>query len=222
MGDIFIYLIPFIIGSALVPLQVMITILLLGNPNNGLIKAICLVAGMTTVRLLQGVIFGMLVSRAETSGKSLVVSTLLMVLGILLLITAYKQWRHEDDPDGPPPKWMVMLDKLTPLKAFGMGAGLVLISGKFWVFTLSAIGVIEEAQLGQPSSTITFLLFVLLAQSLLLLAILIRVIVPKQSKAILETSSAWLTRYNRPIVLVVSLVFGLLFLFQGASGLLSQ
>jgi len=99
---------------------------------------------------------------------------------------------------------------------------LVLISGKFWVFTLSAIGVIEEAQLGQPSSTITFLLFVLLAQSLLLLAILIRVIVPKQSKAILETSSAWLTRYNRPIVLVVSLVFGLLFLFQGASGLLSQ
>jgi divalent metal cation (Fe/Co/Zn/Cd) transporter len=222
MGDIFIYLIPFIIGSALVPLQVMITILLLGNPNNGLIKAICLVAGMTTVRLLQGVIFGMVVSRAETSGKSLVVSTLLMVLGILLLITAYKQWRHEDDPDGPPPKWMVMLDKLTPLKAFGMGAGLVLISGKFWVFTLSAIGVIEEAQLGQPSSTITFLLFVLLAQSLLLLAILIRVIVPKQSKAILETSSAWLTRYNRPIVLVVSLVFGLLFLFQGASGLLSQ
>jgi divalent metal cation (Fe/Co/Zn/Cd) transporter len=222
MGDIFIYLIPFIIGSALVPLQVMITILLLGNPNNGLIKAICLVAGMTTVRLLQGVIFGMVVSRAETSGKSLVVSTLLMVLGILLLITAYKQWRHEDDPDGPPPKWMVMLDKLTPLRAFGMGAGLVLISGKFWVFTLSAIGVIEEAQLGQPSSTITFLLFVLLAQSLLLLAILIRVIVPKQSKAILETSSAWLTRYNRPIVLVVSLVFGLLFLFQGASGLLSQ
>jgi hypothetical protein len=222
MAELFLYLLPFILGSAVVPLQVMIIILLLSNPNNGLIKAICLVAGMTVVRLLQGVIFGLVFTPAESSGKSPVVSTLLMVLGILLLITAYKQWRNEDDPDGPPPKWMVMLDTLTPLKALGMGAGLVLISGKFWVFTLSAIGVIEEAQLGQPSSTVAFLLFVLLAQSLLLSAILIRVIVPKQSKAVLEASSAWLTRYNRPIVLVVSLVFGLLFLYQGASGLLSQ
>lgn len=147
-------------------------------------------------------------------------STLLLVLGIFLLITAYKQWRNEDDPDGPPSKWMVMLDTLTPLKAFGMGAGLVLISGKFWVFTLSAIGVIEEAQLGQPSSMAAFLLFVLLAQSLLLLAIIVRIVLPGQSKSILESISVWLTRYNRPIVLAVSLVFGLLFFVQGVSGLL--
>jgi hypothetical protein len=171
---------------------------------------------------MQGVIFGLILSpiTGDTSGKSPVVSMLLMVLGILLLITAYKQWRNEDDPDGPPPRWMVMLDSLTLLKAFGIGAGLVLISGKFWVFTLSAIGVIEEAQLGQPSSTVAFLLFILLAQSLLLFAILIRLVVPSMSKSILETISAWLTRYNRQIVLIVSLVFGLLFFVQGASGLL--
>lgn len=222
MGEILLKLTPFIIGSAVVPLQVMLVILLLNSPRQGLAKAICLVGGMTTIRLLQGVIFGLILSPSsgETSGKSPVVSTLLMVLGILLLITAYKQWRNEDDPDGPPPKWMVMLDTLTPLKAFGMGAVLVLISGKFWVFTLSAIGVVEEAQLGQPSSTVAFLLFILLAQSLLLFAILIRVIIPEQSKSILEAISAWLTRYNRPIVMTVSLIFGLLFLVQGVSGLL--
>jgi hypothetical protein len=85
---------------------------------------------------------------------------------------------------------------------------------------LSAIGVIEEAQLGQPSSTMAFLFFILLAQSLLLLAIILRATIPGQSKSILEAISAWLTRYNRPIVIVVSLVFGLLFFVQGASGLL--
>jgi len=222
MGEIIIYLAPFIIGSAVVPLQIMLVILLLNNPKQGLSKAIFLVGGMTAVRLLQGVIFGLILSPSTggTSGKSPVVSTLLMVLGILLLVTAYKTWRNEDDPDGPPPKWMVMLDTLTPPKAFGMGAVLVLISGKFWVFTLSAIGVIEEAQLGQPSSTVAFLLFILLAQSLLLLAILIRIIIPGQSKSVLESISTWLTRYNRPIVLIVSLVFGLLFFVQGVSGLL--
>jgi len=222
VGSTIIKLTPFIIGSAVVPVQIMMIILLLNSPKQGLAKAICLVAGMTAVRLLQGVIFGLILSPSsgETSGKSPVVSTLLMVLGILLLITAYKQWRNEDDPDGPPPKWLVKLDTLTPLKAIGMGAVLVLISGKFWVFTLSAIGIIGQAHLGQPSSILAFLLFMLLAQSLLLLAIIVRVIVPEQSKSITETISAWLTKYNRPIVLVVSLVFGLLFFVQGASGLL--
>jgi threonine/homoserine/homoserine lactone efflux protein len=222
MAETIIKLTPFIIGSAVVPLQVMMIILLLNSPRQGLTKAISLVAGMTIIRLMQGLIFGLILTPepGETSGKSPVVSTLLLVLGILLLITAYKQWRNEDDPDGPPPKWMVMLDTLTPIKAFWMGAGLVLISGKFWVFTLSAIGVIEEAQLGQPSSTVAFLIFILLAQSLLLLAIIIRAAIPGQSKSILEAISAWLTKYNRPIVIVVSLVFGLLFFVQGASGLL--
>ncbi len=222
MGEIIIQLTPFIIGSAVVPLQIMMVILLLNSPRQGLAKAISLVAGMTAIRLLQGFFFGLILSPepGETSGKSLVVSTLLVVLGILLLITAYKQWRNEDDPDGPPPKWLVTLDTLTPLKALGMGAGLVLVSGKLWVFTLSAIAVIEEAQLGQPSSTVAFLIFLLLAQSLLLLAIVIRVIIPERSKSILVSISAWLTTYNRPIVIVVSLVFGLLFFAQGASGFL--
>jgi len=222
MGETIIKLTPFIIGSAVVPLQIMMIILLLNSTRQGLAKAICLVAGMTAIRLMQGVIFGLILSpnQGETSGKSPVVSTLLIVLGILLLITAYKQWQNEDDPDSPPPKWMVMLDTLTPLKALGMGAGLVLISGKFWVFTLSAIGVIGEAQLGQPSSTVAFLIFILLAQSLLLLILILRVIIPRQSKSIMENISAWLTKYNRSIVFVVSLVFGLLFTIQGVTGLL--
>jgi len=213
-------LLPYIIGSALVPIQNIINILLLKSPRQGLLKATAYIGGMTALRLLQGLVFGLIFANEEGGGKSPVVLTLQLVLGILLLITAYKQWRNEDDPDAPPPKWLTMLDKLTPLKAFGYGFVILLISGKAWVFTLTAIGLIGATQLGQPSSTIAYLLFVLLAESLLLLSIFCRVIMPEKSKAILEQASAWLTRYNRQIVLIVSLVFGLLFLYQGASGLL--
>jgi len=227
MGSVIVSLVPLIIGSAVVPVQIIIDILLLKNPKQGLLKASAYVGGMTSMRLLQGLIFGLILTGGggtateDESGKGLVVSTLLMVLGILLLITAYKQWRKDDDPDAPPPKWLIMVDSLTPLKAFGIGFGLLLIGAKFWVFTLGAIGRIGEAQLGQPSSTVAYLIFVLLAESLLLLPILIRVVIPAQSKSLLGATSAWLTRYNRPIVIAVSLVFGLLFLYQGASGLLS-
>jgi len=228
MGSLFVLLVPLIIGSALVPIQIIIDILLLKSPRQGLLKAAAYVGGMTTLRLLQGLIFGLILTNSAASsteeggGKSPIVLTLLLVLGVFLLITAYRVWRKEDDPDAPPPKWLTMIDSLTPLKAFGIGFGMLLIGAKFWVFTLGAIGVIGQAQLGQPSSTVAYLLFVLLAELLLLLPILIRVIIPKQSITLLEQISAWLTHYNRPIMILVSLIFGLLFLYQGASGLLNM
>ncbi|MFB2938258.1 GAP family protein [Aerosakkonemataceae cyanobacterium BLCC-F154] len=225
METLLVSLMPYIIGSAVVPLQIIICLLLLKSPKQGLFKAIAYVAGMTIARLLQGLIFGLIFSEAATSGetgndKNLVISTLLLVLGILLLIAAYKKWHGHDDPDDPPPKWLTTLDNSTPLKAFGIGVGLPLIAPKLWVFTLSALATIAAAQLGQASSAVVFLLFILLAQSLLLLPILIRILLPQKSKSLLNGISAWLTKNNRSIVIVVSLVFGLLFLKSGISGLL--
>ena len=52
---------------------------------------------------------------------------------------------------------------LSALKAFGMGALLVAIAAKQWVFTLSAIGIIGEAQLSQTGNVVAFLFFVLAA-----------------------------------------------------------
>jgi hypothetical protein len=58
MGNVIIQLLPLIIGSAVVPVQIIIAILLLTSAKQGLAKAVALVAGMTLVRLAQGVIFG--------------------------------------------------------------------------------------------------------------------------------------------------------------------
>ncbi|MFQ4141885.1 GAP family protein [Chlorogloeopsis sp. ULAP02] len=226
METLLISLLPYIIGSAIVPLQIIIGLLLLKSPNQGLFKAIAYVAGMTITRLLQGLIFGLVLSGSsalteESSGKNSIISTLLLVLGILLLITAYKKWRREDDPDDSPPKVLTMIDSLTPLRAFGIGLGLPLIAAKLWVFTLSALATIASAQLDQLSSTILYLLFILLAESLLLIPILARILIPERSKYLLTELSAWLTKNSRPITIVVSLVFGLFFLHSGISGLVS-
>lgn len=225
MDALIISLLPFIIGSALVPVQIIIAILLLKSPQQGLLKAAAYVGGMTAMRLLQGLVFGLILTDSEaasTGGKSPIVLTLLMVLGILLLISAFKAWRKEDDPDAPPPRWLTMVDGITIAKAFGLGFGMLLIGAKAWVFTLGAIGVIVEAQLGQPASTVAYLLFVLLAQALILLSLGLRIILPERSKSLLEQFSQWMTRNNRPIMIGVSLVFGLIFFYKGVSGLLTM
>lgn len=224
MGSVIASLLPFIIGSAIVPLQIIIVVLLLTGERRGPLKAIAFVLGMTLARLAQGFLFQLIITGGSGdpadagTGLGWVKSTVLLLLGIFLLITAYKQWAKEPDPDAPPPKWMKMLDGITPVRALLFGAGMILIAIKLWVFTLGALTVIDEAQLGQPGSATAFLVYVLLAQSILIGAILIRLLLPGQAGRLLESFSAWLERYNRQIVMVVSLVFGLLFLYQGVTG----
>lgn len=223
MGAVLVSLLPFIIGSALVPLQIIIVILLLKSEKRGPAKAIAFVTGMTLARLVQGVLFGFVFTEGEEAGGSAwIKSTLLLVLGILLLITAYKKWVTEPDPDAPPPKWLTTMDTVTPGKALVFGAGLIFIAAKLWVFTLGALSVITDAGLGQPDSSIAYLLYILLAQSLLIIPILIRLIVPAKAVNLLGTFGDWLDAHNTTIVIAVSLVFGLLFLYQGLTGLLGS
>lgn len=222
MDSIIADLLPFIIGSAVVPLQIIVVTLLLTSEKRGPLKAIAFVLGMTVARLVQGVLFGLVLTGgsgdpADAGNSGVVKATALTVLGLLLLITAYKKWAKEPDPDAPPPKWLAMLDGLTPVRALLVGAGFVLIAPKLWVFILGAISAIGEAQLDQPESTRTFLLFILLAQSLLLIPIAIRLLIPRRAKTLLASLAEWLKRYNDPIVIAISLIFGVLFLYQGIS-----
>src|SRR4051812_36583859 len=125
--------------------------------QGGLLKAIAFVAGNIAVRLAQGVLFGLVfgVAMAASSedAQRLGVSTLLLIVGILLLITAVKKWQKEEDPDAPPPQWMSAIGGLSTAKALGAGALLVTVAGKQWGFTPSALRVIGEAELGEAAST---------------------------------------------------------------------
>ena len=102
MGNLLLGLLPLIVGAAVVPIWIIITLFLLRS-DGGLVKAGLFAAGAVSVRLLQGILFGYVFGAAQDatgdSGQGLIVSTLLLVVGILMLITAFKQWRKEDDPD---------------------------------------------------------------------------------------------------------------------------
>ena len=104
-----------------------------------------------------------------------------MVLGMLMLISAFRKWYKEEDPDAPPPRWMAAAGGLSALKAFGIGALVVAISGKQWLFTLGAIGVLERAHLGPPASIALFLSYVLVAQAFGLIAVIASAVSPQRA-----------------------------------------
>jgi hypothetical protein len=216
-------LLPVIVGAAVLPVWIIMTLFLLRGPG-GARAAGAFAAGAMLVRVAQGVLFGYVFAAAEEasdgSAKGLISSTLLVVIAVLMLVTAVKYWRKEEDPDAPPPKWMATLNRVSVTGAFGMGALLMLLAIKQWVFTLSAIAIIEEAALGQAGSVLVYLFFVVAAQSLLLTPIVVYALAPARAGRLLDATQSWLERNNRVIMIVVSTVFGLWFLWQGISGLI--
>jgi hypothetical protein len=223
LGDVIVSLLPLIVGAAVVPLY-SITVLLLLQSEGGLLKASAFVADGVTARFVQGVLFGLVIGAAckasPEPGPRLIVSTLLLLVGILLSVTALKQWRQQDDPDAPTPWWMSAIGGLSALKAAGAGALFPVIAVKQWVFTLSAIGVIGEFGPGGAADVGAYLFFVLATQTLVLVPILAFALAPHRAAKPLQATQAWLERNNRAIVMVMSLVFGVWFLFKGITELI--
>jgi hypothetical protein len=223
LGSVLLDLLPVVIGAAVAPIPIIIVLLLLGS-QGGLLKGAAFVGGAIVLRLAQGVVFGYIfasdpAATSETGGK-LIISTLLLVMGILMLITAFRKWDKEEDPDAPPPRWLTALGGLSVPKAFGMGAALVALSAKHWVFTLSAISVIETAKLAPSASIGLFLVYVLAAQVFGLIAVIAVAVAPRAAGTAIAQSREWLEHNNRRILIAFSLIFGLFFLFKGITGLI--
>ena len=223
MPDLWAALLPLAIGSAVLPLQVAVTVLFLQVPT-GRATAVAWVAGMTVVRLAQGLVFGLIfetgAAQAEGSARpGPIVSTLLVIVAIALLVSALRKLLTVPDDDDPPPKWMAMVESATPARAFLLGAGVVLVSAKLWAFTLATIGVIAEAALGRTEAIVTFLVFVVAAESIHIGAIAMAYLVPRRSAVLLTRASAALRRYDRAIMVALGLVFGVWFLAKGLQGL---
>ena len=219
MDNLWTALLPLIVGSALVPVQLLITILLIANSRRA---ALAWVAGTTTVRLAQGALFGLVLGAGDVAtddgGPGPIASTLLLVVAVLFLATAVKHLIGDHDPDAPPPRWMVAIDGWSPARSYLYGAGAMIVGVKFWVFTLSAIAVIGDADLGRPDATITFVVFVVLASSAQLALIALAFAIPRRADALLGRASAWLTTHNGTLVVVVGFVFGTWFLVKALDG----
>jgi hypothetical protein len=222
MPDLLLILVPLIVGSAVVPVQLVATVLLLRSPA-GRSGALAWVAGMTLVRLLQGALFGVVLGAADgagaTSETTALESGVLLVLAILFYVMAAKKALKAPDEDAPPPRWMSMLDGLTPARAFLLGAGALALAAKSWVFTLGAIGAIQAAGLGAAGGIASYVAFVVLAQGIHLALLAVAYAAPERSEVVVGRFADLLERYDRPLMIGLGIVFGTWFLLGGLSGL---
>jgi threonine/homoserine/homoserine lactone efflux protein len=216
MTDAWTTLIPLAFVTAVLPVQVTITILML-REHGGRARAGAWIAGMSLVRLLQFAIFGVVLDRAmgeSEAGASPVEGALLLSVAVLLFISAARKLLDEPDDDDAPPRWMAAVGSATPGRAALLGIAVVALSPKLWAFTLGAIGAIEEAQFAPAASWLVFVVWVAAAQATHLAAWLAVTVAPRQAQVVLARAAQALERTSRPLMIGIGLVLGTWFTLQ--------
>lgn len=226
MSGLWLTVLPLIAGSALAPVQTLLTLLLLRRPRGGVLAAAALVSGMSLVRLIQGLLFAALlpgdsINAGTRTGKGPgpAEAGIVIVLAVIMYATAVEQALADQNPDGPPPKWIATAESMSAPRSFLVGIGLVLIGAKAWIFSLSIVGAVRDSGVSTQTGVLTFLIYVALSAAIPLLLITMRLVAPADSSRLLNNLEIWLERHQAHIVITLSLIFGTWFLLTGLSWL---
>ena len=120
MGAVFVELLPLIVAAAVLPVWIIMALFLLRG-EGGVRKATAFLVGATTVRLLQGALFGLVLDTGagDADESNAIKATLLLVWLV------FRQWRA----DGA--HWLPAVQS-----AFGLGALLYAGWSAFVIFAL--------------------------------------------------------------------------------------
>ena len=200
-------------GVAVSPLPIVAMILLLATPRgrvNGLLFGAGWLAGLA---VLGAVVLALAAPADASEGGEPAAWTgwLKLLLGVLLLLLATRQWRGRPAEGAEPemPKWMASLDRMRPGGALGLGALLSAVNPKNGGLTVAAAATIAGAGLAGGSEAVVLAVFVLVGSVGVLAPLVLYLVAGQRAAATLDSWKTWATGHNAAVMAVLFLVFGL-------------
>jgi hypothetical protein len=137
-------------------------------------------------------------------------------VGFLIAFTVILVRRPAPGHEADEPSWMRRIEGMGPA-----GAALVGVMLVNYELELPALSDILDSGASRPHAFAALLVLVLVACSTPVLTVIAYVAAPRLTGGVLNTGKAWLTRYNRPILLLIFMAVGLLYTYKGVRGVLS-
>jgi hypothetical protein len=218
IGDI----LPMALGVAISPVPIIAVILMLFSArarSNGPAFLAGWVLGLAVVGVVVLAIAG--AAGAEDDAEpSTVASVVKLLLGLLLLLLAVRQWRSRPEPgqEAELPKWMRAVDSFTAGRAFGLG-GLSAVNPKNLALAIAAATTIAQAGLSGGASAAALAVFVVLASASIAVPVVFYLLGGSGAKATLDGWKAWLGANNPTVMTVLLAVLGTVLLGKGIGGL---
>lgn len=219
MGAVIGDILPLALGVAVSPIPIIAAILMLLSPR----------AKVTSVGFLLGWIVGIIVAvtvftllssvlpESDDDGGHPVQGIVRIVLGVLLLLVALRQWRGRPKPGEEPtmPKWMAAIDKVGFPMALGLGFLLSAVNPKNLLLAAGAGVDIGSAGLDAGSIVVVIAVFTVIAASTVLVPVVGYLIAAEKLRGPLDALRVWLGRENAVIMAVLLLVIGVNLIGKG-------
>ncbi len=197
-------------------------IILLLMSEHGLHNGMAYMLGYVGGYILIGVsviLVGYRVAENRSGESGRIVPIMLIVLGLLLLFLTLRNWRKAPSTNNENPRLLMIIDRITPLKAFALGAVITVINFKNLALFSTAVSIPLLSDLPLPSKIIIVILDALVFCTAVIVPVLIYILFPKRADKFLHWIKQTLETHSRPIGIWVPFIFGLLFLIRGITGL---
>jgi hypothetical protein len=223
MGTAIGELLPLAVAIAISVTTIITTVLMLLSPQ----------AKSRTVALLVGCVVGVggavalfallpgLLAMQDSSGSSLAATVIKMVVGVLLMVLALRQWRGRPARGdlAELPKWMAGVDSMAPGKALLLGLLLSAVVPKNLLIALSAGVIVAEAGLSVGQASVVIVVFTAIATSTVAVPVVTHFVAPSRMRGPLERLRKWLVENNVAIMVLVLLVIGVVMIGNGIESL---
>ncbi len=156
---------------------------------------------------------------ASDGGPSTASGWVKIVIGLLFLVLAVKQWRGrpEHGEQATMPAWMAAIDDFTAVKSFGIAVLLAAVNPKNLGLTIAAAASIGASGLSGGDEIIVLLVFVLVASLSVAAPVVLNLVLGSRAEHALTDMKEWLTGNNDTIMAVLLLVLGAKLLGDGIS-----
>lgn len=214
-------LLPAAVAVALSPIPIIGVILMLGTPRartNGPAFALGWVGGLTAVSAVVLLVAGG--ADDPDSATSTGVDWLKLLLGLLFLVMAARQWRKRPakGEEAAMPGWMSSVEHFTPAKSLGLGLALSAANPKNLALTLAASASIAQADLTAGEDVIAVAVFVVLGSLTVAGSVLYYLVDTEGAAGPLASIKAFMSTHNAVIMMVVLLLLGAKLIGTGLAG----
>lgn len=226
MVDALADVVPIAFGLTLAnPLPIMAVILLLFSTRAGAVVPAFLVGWFAGLLIVGGLLLFVVPAERLVGTErepSVLASVIRVILGAGLLWLAARKWMTRPREGETPklPGWVTSLESASPLTALGIGAAMAGVNPKNLVFSVSAAVAIAEWQLANTQNLVLLIVFTVVGSLGVLVPAIWRAAGGESASATLQEWRVWLSRNYNVLMGIVFLIFGVLVLSKGVSGLL--
>jgi threonine/homoserine/homoserine lactone efflux protein len=197
---------PIAVGVLISPLPIVAVVLMLLSRSARANASAFVLGWLLSIGIVVGVVATLAgAGTSESDETPTWAAVLKLVLGVLLLLVAARQWRGRprDGVEPPAPKWMQAIDTFTPVRAFGLAVLLSAVNPKNLLLVISGGVAIASATPDPDSIWVSALVFAVVASLGVAAPLVLYLVMGRRAARLLEELKTWMVRDNAIIMAVL-------------------